>query len=118
MAQYHVSFYKDVLSPYGIPFRCLQAEIQVDDAPTSDEAAVTAEREFERRRQISDWRICADDFEVEPEPRVLQPQCQFCGTSMLLIRREPHPAPGEESELRIFQCPACYTLVQVGPSDE
>jgi hypothetical protein len=46
MTQYHVSFYKDLLSPYGIPFRCLQTEIRVDDAPISDEAAVTAEREF------------------------------------------------------------------------
>jgi hypothetical protein len=55
----------------------------------------------------------SDDFEVESEPRVLQPQCQSCGTSMLLIGREPHPVLGEESELRTFQYPACRTFAQV-----
>lgn len=81
MVQYNVSFYKDLLSPYGIPFRCLQAEIRVE-ALTFDEAAVTAEREFERCRQIPDWKICADDFEVESEPRA-QPLSDVSAPSRL-----------------------------------
>jgi hypothetical protein len=64
MAQYQVSFYKGLLNPNGIPFRCLQAEIQVADAPTSDDAVVAAEHELERSRHISDWKLCADEFEV------------------------------------------------------
>ena len=116
MAQYHVSFYKDLLSPYGTPFRCLQAEIQVADAPTSQDAALTAEREFERSRQIPNWKLCADDFEVGSEPHVLHPQCRSCGTSMRLIRREPHPSLGEASELRTFRCPACQTLADIDSS--
>ena len=113
MTQYHVSFYKDLLSPYGIPFRCLQAEIPADNAQTSQDAVLAAERVFERCRQIPNWKLCADDFEVASEPHVLHPQCRSCGTSMLLIRREPHPTLGEVFELRTFRCPACEMLVQI-----
>jgi hypothetical protein len=113
MSQYHVAFYKDVLNPYGIPFRCLQAEIEVVDAPSSDEAAVAAERDFERSRQIPDWKIYADEFEVGSGSRVLQPQCKCCGTSMLLIRIEPYPTRGEGFALRTFQCPACDAFEQI-----
>jgi hypothetical protein len=113
MAQYQVSFYKGLLNPYGIPFRCLQAEIQVADAPTSDDAVVAAEHELERSRHISDWKLCADEFEVGLGSRVLQPHCRCCGTSMLLIRREPHSSRGEAFELRTFQCPVCNMFEQV-----
>jgi hypothetical protein len=77
MTQYHVSFYKDLLSSYGTPFRCLQAEIQVDDALTSDEAAIKAECEFERLWQIPHWKIRADNFVVESEPGAPLPVAQW-----------------------------------------
>jgi hypothetical protein len=113
MSQYQVSFYKMLLSPYGIPFRCLQAAIPIANAPTRSEAALAAERKFECSQGIPDWRLCADFFEVRPISRVLQPQCNSCGTSMLLVRREPHPALGDEFELRSFECATCHTFAQV-----
>jgi hypothetical protein len=66
MAQYEVAFYKTLLSPYGMPWRCLQGEITVAEASTPDDAVVSAEREFERSRKIPNWTLCADFFEVRP----------------------------------------------------
>jgi hypothetical protein len=68
MAQYELAFYKTLLSPYGMPWRCLQGEITVAEASTPDDAVVSAEREFERSRKIPNWTLCADFFEVRPAP--------------------------------------------------
>jgi hypothetical protein len=49
----------------------------VDDALTSDEAAIKAEREFERLWQIPHWKVCADNFVVESEPGAPLPVAQW-----------------------------------------
>ncbi len=108
MSQFQVSFYKTLRSSCGTPFRCIQATIPVADAPTPGDAALTAQREFERVLRIPDWKLHGDFFEVQLGSRVLHPR-----TSMLLIRREPNPALGDEFERRTFECPACGTLVEV-----
>jgi hypothetical protein len=65
MTSYRVSFYKNLLSSDGHPFKCLQHAIDVPDAPDADRAVKAAELQYQRLRGIPDWMLHADYFELE-----------------------------------------------------
>ena len=67
MSTYHVSFFKNLLSSDGHPFKCLQRRIDVTDAETASQAAESASRSFEALYGCP-WKLHADSIEVNVEP--------------------------------------------------
>ena len=65
MPTYRISFFKEVLSSDGHPFKCLQQAIEIGGARTANRAVQAAEREYQNLRGIHDWRLHADYVEVE-----------------------------------------------------
>jgi len=63
MSTYHVSFFKNLLSSDGHPFKCLQRRIDVSDAESAAQAAESALRVFEALYRCS-WKPHADTIEV------------------------------------------------------
>lgn len=63
MRTYEITFYKNLLSSDGRPFRCPQQVITAE-GQTSDEAVDAAKREFASRWKIRDWRQHADEYDV------------------------------------------------------
>jgi hypothetical protein len=47
MSTYHVSFFKNLLSSDGHPFKCLQRRIKVSDVESAAQAGESASRTFE-----------------------------------------------------------------------
>lgn len=47
MSTYHVSFFKNLLSSDGHPFKCLQRRIEVSDVESAAQATESASRAFE-----------------------------------------------------------------------
>jgi hypothetical protein len=64
MTRYRVSFYKTLLSSDGHPFKCLQCQIDVDDARDAAQAGDLAADIFQAGRKIGDWQLGADLREV------------------------------------------------------
>ena len=46
MSTYHVSFFKNLLSSDGHPFKCLQRRIDVSDVESAVQAVISASRAF------------------------------------------------------------------------
>jgi hypothetical protein len=63
MSTYHVSFFKNLLSSDGHPFKCLQRRIDVSDAERPAQAAESASRAFEALYGCP-WKLHADSIEV------------------------------------------------------
>jgi hypothetical protein len=63
MTKYHVSFFKDLLSSDGHPFKCLQRRIDVSNAESAAKAADSASRTFEALYGCP-WKFHADSIEV------------------------------------------------------
>jgi hypothetical protein len=63
MSAYHVSFFKNLVSSDGHPFKCLQQRIDVSDAESAAEAAESASRAFEALYGCP-WKLHADSIEV------------------------------------------------------
>jgi len=63
MSAYHVSFFKNLVSSDGHPFKCLQQRIDVSDAESAAEATESASRAFEKLYGCS-WNLHADSIEV------------------------------------------------------
>ena len=67
MSTYHVSFFKDLLSSDGHPFKCLQRRIDVSDAESAAQAAdsgVESVRSALRRT----WKFHAESIEINADP--------------------------------------------------
>ncbi len=64
MADYRVSFFKNLVSSDGHRFKCLQCVIEVRDSASPAQAIETASREFELRHGLCDWKCHADLVEV------------------------------------------------------
>ncbi len=64
MADYRVSFFKNLVSSDGHRFKCLQCEIEVRDSASPAQAIETASREFELRHGLRNWKCHADLVEV------------------------------------------------------
>jgi hypothetical protein len=67
MSTYHVSFFKNLLSSDGHPFKCLQRRIAVTDAESSAQAAELASRSFEAVCGCP-WKLHADSMEINAGP--------------------------------------------------
>jgi hypothetical protein len=67
MSTYHVSFFKNLLSSDGHPFKCLQQRIGVSDAESAAQAAESASRAFEALYK-SHWKLHADSIEIHADP--------------------------------------------------
>jgi hypothetical protein len=63
MSTYHVSFFKNLLSSDGHPFKCLQRRIDVTDAESAAQAAESASRAFEAFYGCP-WKLHADSIEI------------------------------------------------------
>ena len=65
MAQFHVTFFKSLLSSDGHQFKCPQHvfDLEADDAAS---ALFKASRQYEQLLHLGDWRIRADVAEVLP----------------------------------------------------
>jgi hypothetical protein len=69
MSAYQVSFFKNLLSSDGHPFKCLQRRIDIGDAETAAQAAESASRAFEALYGCP-WKLHADSMEVvAPDPK-------------------------------------------------
>jgi hypothetical protein len=66
MSTYHVSFFKNLLSSDGHPFKCLQRRIDVTDAESAVQAADSASRAFQALYR-SPWELYADSIEVNAD---------------------------------------------------
>jgi hypothetical protein len=62
MSAYHVSFFKNLLSSDGHPFKCLQRRIDVSDAESTAQAAESASRA--EALYGCPWKLHADSIEV------------------------------------------------------
>jgi hypothetical protein len=65
MPHYRVSFFKDLLSSDGHPFKCIQQVIEIRRSRSADRAVEAAELRYERLHNIPDWRLYADCLELE-----------------------------------------------------
>jgi hypothetical protein len=63
MSTYQVSFFKNLLSSDGHPFKCLQRRIDIVDAESTAQAAESASRAFEALYGRP-WELHADSIEV------------------------------------------------------
>jgi hypothetical protein len=63
MSTYRVSFFKNLLSSDGHPFKCLQRRIDVGDVESAAQAAESALRAFEALYGCP-WKLHADSIEV------------------------------------------------------
>jgi hypothetical protein len=68
--RYRVRFFKNLLSSDGHAFKCLQQSVVIRRAKSSDRAVEAAKRRYERICHVADWRIYADNVEVEIDPRI------------------------------------------------
>lgn len=64
MPHFKVSFFKNLLSSDGHPFKALQRVVEVNSKSTED-AVDKAQQEFARDRDIRDWRLHADAIETK-----------------------------------------------------
>jgi hypothetical protein len=60
MPPYRITFLRDLM---GVPFPI--ASVTVHNARTPERARRAAELKLMRRRQIEDWRMCADALDVK-----------------------------------------------------
>ena len=67
MSTYHVTFFKNLLSSDGHPFKCLQRRIDVTDAESAAQAAESASRAFEALYGCP-WKLHANLIEINADP--------------------------------------------------
>jgi hypothetical protein len=67
MSTYYVSFFKNLLSSDGHPFKCLQRRIDITDAESAAQAAESASRAFEALYGCP-WKLHADSIEISTDP--------------------------------------------------
>jgi hypothetical protein len=60
----------NLLSSDGHPFKCLQRQIDVDDARDAAQAGEAATCIFQADRHIGDWQLGADVRAVEPPAEI------------------------------------------------
>jgi len=64
MADYRISFYKNLVSSNGRRFKCLQAEFDITGSVGPVQAVDAASHKFELRHGSRDWRFYADIVEI------------------------------------------------------
>ena len=63
MSTYQVSFFKNLLSSDGHPFKCLQRQIDIRNVESPEQAEESALRAFEALYRCP-WKLHADSIEV------------------------------------------------------
>ena len=63
MSAYQVNFFKTLLSSDGHAFKCLQRQIDISDAESTEQAAEFASKAFESLYGCP-WELHADSIEV------------------------------------------------------
>jgi hypothetical protein len=69
MSGYRVSFFKNLLSSDGHPFKCLQQQLDIPDVESADKAVDSAARQFETLHGLRNWKMLADSIEVDATER-------------------------------------------------
>lgn len=64
MTCYRVSFFKNLLSSDGHPFKVVQRVLEVRDCQNADEAISAAQRRFAELERVPSWTLHADCAEV------------------------------------------------------
>ena len=76
MTCYRVTFFKQLTNSDGHPFKCPQLTVEVSCSDGAGAALEAAQREYERRTHLRDWRLHADTAEIvaveETQRRLLQ----------------------------------------------
>jgi hypothetical protein len=65
MSCYRGTFFKNLLSSDGHPFKCVQEVVYVRHARSADRAVEAAELRYERLHRGHDWTLYADFLELE-----------------------------------------------------
>lgn len=65
MSCYRVTFFKNLLSSDGHPFKCIQRAIDIRHARNADRAVEAAELRYGRLHRVHDWTLYADFLELE-----------------------------------------------------
>jgi len=66
MTDYHIKFFKNLLSSDGHPFKVLQRVI-VSQSETCEDAIRIAQQRFEGLEHVNDWRLHADFVEASAD---------------------------------------------------
>lgn len=66
MADYRISFFKNLVNSDGHPFKCLQRQFEMRGMRDAGQAAQSAARRFEELCGVRGWQLRADVIEVEP----------------------------------------------------
>lgn len=69
MKSYRVSFFKNLLSSNGHPFKCLQKAVEIRHARSRERAVRAAKQRYARFHHAPHWALHADSFEVEVDGR-------------------------------------------------
>jgi len=64
---YRVTFFKNLLSSDGHPFKCIQGVVNVRHARNADRAVEAAELRYGRLHRVHDWTLYADFLELEAD---------------------------------------------------
>lgn len=65
MTKYRVTFFKNLLSSDGHPFKCPQRTVEVHRAKSIERALAAAQHRYQRLTGDRDWRLHADTAEME-----------------------------------------------------
>ena len=68
MTSFRVSFFKNLSSSYGKPFKVCQRSMVIHSARSRARAIEAARAQFVRLERIDDWTLRADAVEAEVEP--------------------------------------------------
>jgi hypothetical protein len=101
MSCYRVTFFKNLLSSDGHPFKCIQRAIDIRHARDADRAVEAAELRYERLHRVHDWTLYADFLELEvdgkkvdycpPEMELMSVPARLSATSMLFVTGDTRP---------------------------
>ena len=93
MSCYRVTFFKNLLSSDGHPFKCIQRAIDIRHARDADRAVEAAELRYERLHRVHDWTLYADFLELEVDGKngTNVGDARLSATSMLFVTGDTRP---------------------------
>jgi hypothetical protein len=74
MKSYRVSFFKNLLSPDGHRFKCVQRIVEIHRAKSIERAVLAAKHRYARIHSAADWTLHADGFEVKAGSTIRHPK--------------------------------------------
>jgi hypothetical protein len=104
MAHYRVSFFKDLISSDGHPFKCIQKVIEISHARSADRAVKAAEIRYERLHQVHDWMLHSDCVELEIDGKKVECPTGPVAGKMPVLRKAAQTKPLSESSMKPRTC--------------